>query len=453
MAPEEHTHSREASAETSEEPGAAGSPSPDGREEPTPLSAPALRFWRAAIVLLVAATVLALIQLGSHGRAASAARAVRDGVAWAAQGVGDGVSGAAGAVGDAWDDWSSRLQSIAADEPAPALLATAAPGSSSLLVVATDDSGAASSVALFSSSPDDEHSVILFPPGTLTTIPGYGDFPLGETSRFEDAELTALTISNLLGIRIDGILTLSPGRLAEALGDSIIVDLPAALVVSDGEGSVVLADAGQSALSAALAEAVLVTKGDGDELEWVERQGAVWEAVLDHLVASPATVDRLAAMAVPSAVAGDLLASMATAESRTVGAVPLTRVAAGDAERFTVRGDDAVEFVSARLAHLLIREGERPRIEVLNGNGRIQTTRLVAETLVQKGFLVVKTDNADSFNYPQTRVIAQGRANRAVGAEVADLLDVGQLELEIRAASGVVDISIIVGQDIPTGEG
>ncbi len=59
---------------------------------------------------------------------------------------------------------------------------------------------------------------------------------------------------------------------------------------------------------------------------------------------------------------------------------------------------------------MLLRAGERPRVEVLNGNGRIGATRVVAEAVVRRGFRVVRTDNADRFDYATTLVIATAGA-------------------------------------------
>ena len=50
-------------------------------------------------------------------------------------------------------------------------------------------------------------------------------------------------------------------------------------------------------------------------------------------------------------------------------------------------------------------------------------------------------------------MIAQGREHQREAEEVVNLLGSGDLLLELRAPSGVVDLSIIVGLDIPAGEG
>jgi hypothetical protein len=110
-------------------------------------------------------------------------------------------------------------------------------------------------------------------------------------------------------------------------------------------------------------------------------------------------------------------------------------------------------FVAERFGHLVLRPAGRPSIEILNGNGRIGSTHAVAAILVRQGFRVIRTDNADTFEYTDTLVVAQGEAAEESAREIVEILGHGLLVLEVRAPSGVVDVSIIVGTDVPTGEG
>jgi hypothetical protein len=300
--------------------------------------------------------------------------------------------------------------------------------------------------------PDGSSTLVVFPPELTATVPGYGDFKLEDTVRFEDAALTALTLSNILGIRIDATVGIDTDQLALALGSPLTVDLPTDAVVPSGDGGTILAERGQAQLQPSVVAAVLATQGDSDPLTWLERQGAVWEAIFASDQRAQ-FIDALSGFAGAGEDAGIPLRAVAAGAPVSVGSPPVTGIGIGTDEQLVLRGADADAFVASRLDHLALRDGERPRVEVLNGNGLPQTTRLVAETLVKRGFRVIRTDNADSFDYRDSRVIAQGRGNRLPGAEIVGLLGVGQLELEVRAPSGVVDVSIIVGEDIPIGEG
>lgn len=98
-------------------------------------------------------------------------------------------------------------------------------------------------------------------------------------------------------------------------------------------------------------------------------------------------------------------------------------------------------------------DGGRPRLEVLNGNGVPGTTDSVIGDLVRAGFFVIKTGNADRFDYPVSQVIAQGSDAEGAAQRAREVLGFGEVFLEGTAPSLVVDVSIIVGTDIPAGEG
>lgn len=409
-----------------------------------------MRFWRAGIGLLILATVVAVIGLGAGGRASSAAGAVGDAARWSGDRIGAGFD----EVGERWDDWTTRLQELAADEPPPVLEAIEVPeGSASLFLAVTDESGDGVAYALVASSPEGDQAVVLFPPGLLSIVPGYGEFSLSEAALFEDPGLAAVTISNLLGIRIDEVVALGPGDVEALLTGPLAVDLPVSLIVAEDEGSRVLADAGLAERPPSLVEAILSIEGEGGQLDWLQRQAAVWQAMLDEIAANPELAERLDEFAGPGSEAGPILVAAASDSERVLTVIPVTRISSGGEEGFVVSSDSVDSFITDRLSHLVFREGDRPRVEVLNGNGRTQATRLVAESLVNRGFRVIRTDNADAFTYGESQVIAQGRENRGAADEALALLGTGELVLELRAPSGVVDVSIIVGLDIPSGEG
>jgi hypothetical protein len=88
-------------------------------------------------------------------------------------------------------------------------------------------------------------------------------------------------------------------------------------------------------------------------------------------------------------------------------------------------------------------------VEILNGNGRIGTTGPIAALLVDNGYRVVKTDNADRDDYAESRIIAQGREHQQDAIDVQRMLGSGEVLLELRQPSGIVDLTIIVGRDNP----
>ncbi len=404
--------------------------------------------WRLALTVLVLATAVAAIA-AARVVLPPVARAAATAAGWSA----DAAASGAGEVADVWTGWAGRLEAVAEESAGTVPVALPAPeGSASVLVTVADAGGEGVAFALFAVGPGSPATVMLAPADLLAILPGYGDFRLAQAVQFEGPELAALTLTNLLGVRVDHVLGLGPGDLERALGGPAVLDLPTPLIVAQGDEGQVLAASGRAERPAVVVEAVLTTPGVGDPLEWLERQGAVWEAVLAAAAAEPQVAGRLAALAESGAAEIEAVLAAAAGAGASITAVPVGRVAVGGEDvRYTLDADGE-DFVAGRLGHLAVRDGPRPRVEVLNGNGRVGTTRVVAEQLVERGFRVVRTDNADRFDYELTQVVAQGRVNRVAAQAVLDMIGSGELLLELRNPSGLIDISIIVGQDVPAGE-
>jgi len=351
--------------------------------------------------------------------------------------------------GDAVEEWATRLRSIAAEVPDREVEErTEVTESASALVVVGAGPGDCA-FALLAVSPAGAGTLTLLPQGLVGVVPGYGEFTLAQALAFEGPDLAALTVTNLLGVRIDRVLSLPAGTLAGALPPSLTVDLPVPLFIPEGGGVV----AGPQQLPPATVETLLVTQGSGDPFEWLQRQGAAWRGILDALAAEPEAADRLTASMISGASeVADLLLVLATSEDLLLGSLPVEAAGIGGDEALALSEGAETEFIPSRLGHLLLRTGERPRVEVLNGNGRIGATRVVAEAVVRRGFQVVRTDNADRFDYASTLVVAQGPEAVAAAAEAAGIIGAGSVYQEEAAPALVVEVSIIVGLDIPAGE-
>lgn len=369
-------------------------------------------------------------------------------------GVADGFSWAA----DRWSDATTELRRTMEDLPERQLeeqrqLA----GSESLLIAVVDDDRRATALALLSRSGAEDATTLLIPPSLFDLLPSYGDFAFSEATVFEGPDLLRLAVSNLLGVRIDGGLVLAPGDLAGVLSGPIPVTIPEPLIVEDNSGvGTFVAEAGPATYPPEMVEVLMVTRGTADALAWLERQAGVWEAILLEIRSNPAVAPAMAEFVTE---VGDeeratrLIASTA-ADGPGLTVVPVERVSvAGTDASFTLQTAEAAALVDLRMPHLDLADGDRTRVEVLNGNGAVLATRKVTETLIRRGFRVIITNNADRFDYESTVIVAQGRDNRAEAERARVALGVGDVQLELRAPSGVVDVSIIVGLDIPAVEG
>lgn len=372
---------------------------------------------------------------------ADRARRARRRIAWA-------VGGALVIV------WSAVIfsfwlgQRTTTDDPQTPIGEVPSEGVSALFAVLNSE-GRTMSIALLAASEDGNDRVAMLHPSLLVTIPGFGENLVSNAELFDGPALLGTTVSNLLGVRIDEVVVWTAASLQAAITEPIVIDLPEPLIVADGTAQLVIAGTGPIARDGAAIARLLVDKGLGDDLDLLQRQGAVWSGLLDRGGVDEAFIDRLVAGA--GAAARSALVGVSTGDP-VLTIVPATRIEpSGRVERYQLDGRDAAAFVAAHISYLQLAQEPRVRVEVLNGNGTIGTTRPVAALLVDAGFRIVVTDNADRSDYPTTLIIAQGRNFQQAALSVREVIGLGDVSMEIRQPSGVVDVTIIVGQDLPAG--
>ncbi|RZV43081.1 MAG: LytR family transcriptional regulator [Acidimicrobiia bacterium] len=308
--------------------------------------------------------------------------------------------------------------------------------SRSALVVVAGEDGRATSIALFVSDGLDDHRLLVAPPALTMQIPGYGDGNLSEALAIEDAELVRLSLVNELGVRIDETVVLGPGDVSTLLGEAVRIDLPNPFIINSARGEVVSVGAGSDVFVPDTAETLLVSQGADSPLEWLQRQRAVWEAIATQVSASPG----------PAAGLSPILESVAEQLGETaVSMMPVDRVGVGISELLVVSRNS--DLLNERIAFLALSESARPRIEILNATTFPGVSRPLAETLIEAGFRLIKTDNADQRTRRDTLIIAQGVANQQAALDAQALLAGGDVVVQ-PSGSGVVDVSIIVGRDI-----
>jgi hypothetical protein len=169
----------------------------------------------------------------------------------------------------------------------------------------------------------------------------------------------------------------------------------------------------------------------------------VWESIFAEASSDEDILDEmLASLDLQSDLAYQALSTAVVADPLLINTVPATRaVGVGSSgERYTLSTDDGAAFVSATFAYLQIGTEPRLRVEILNGTGVLGTAGPIAEVLIEAGYRVVFTDNAEQQDFETSRFIAQGLDHQE--AAVAEVC------LEQRQPSGVVDLTIIVGSDL-----
>jgi len=380
--------------------------------------------------------------------------ALRHPIAAGLRAAGDWTGDTAESTRDLWSGWGSSLRDRAAAIPEPPPTTTVPPVEpvESLSVLMTiGEGGGTSAFALLVQPPVGDRELVMIPQTLLVQVPGFGEFSMAEALAFGGPGLARLALANEMGIRIDDLAVLPIGGLS-VVADGLVVDVPVELFVEEPDGSRRLIASGAQRLSIDLVELLLVEQGTGDQFDWLRRQEAVWEGIGAFVVDDPGAATRLMATAASPAGAAELL--VAIGADPQIGAPPLDRVAMGGSRDALVLATDRIDgYVGERLGHLLLREGRRPRVEILNGNGLAGSSLQVAGALISEGFYVFRSGNADRFDYATSQVIAQGEDAAASAREVGSILGVADVLLEARAPSGVVDVSIIVGTDLARREG
>lgn len=322
----------------------------------------------------------------------------------------------------------------------------AATGASALMVVA-DEAGRTQSIMLLAASDGAADRALLFNPSLVLTVPGFGEHELGDVARLGE-NLTALAISNLLGVRIDGTVLHDADSFALAVQEPLEVDLPEPLLAREGDVQRVLAAEGSGLRNPDLLATMLTEPGLESESGFLLRQARVWAAVMAEVAADGAFADRLLASAAP--LAAQAVNAASQDPDVVVSQLPVDRLdslGGDDRERFTFDGENSGPLVERAFPYLALATEPRVVVEVLNGNGGVGVTQPVARRLVEAGYHVIRTDNADRTDYGATQIIAQGRQYQEDALAVRELLGVGEVLLELRQPSGIFDLTIIVGND------
>lgn len=314
--------------------------------------------------------------------------------------------------------------------PTPAVVGD----SEAVLFVVAGEDGRAVSVALLASNGDDDHRILVAPRDLTMQVPGYGEGTLGEALAIEDAELVRLALVNEIGIRVDETVTIEPGEVAAMLGEAVRIDLPNPFIVNTRDGEVVSASAGSDVFVPETAETLLTTQGADTPLDWLQRQRAVWEALARQVGERPEPATEIAAG----------FADWPLADA-VVSVLPVDRVGVGISELYVVSRD--AELLTERIAYLALTDAARPRVEILNATTFPGVTRPLAEALIESGFRIIKTDNADERFRTETLIIAQGVRGQQAALDAQAIVGAGDVVVQ-SAGSGVVDVSIIVGRDV-----
>ncbi|MGI8576255.1 MAG: LCP family protein [Egibacteraceae bacterium] len=379
------------------------------------------------------------------------------------------------------------LPQASADLPAPATAApwvseteqavpdVTVPVDQSTLLLATTarGGGPANTLTLFSSGGDETpESVLFIPPGTLTEVPGVGLQTMASALQFGGAPLLQSSVEGALGIGIDQVAVVGPEELAAFFDRSggLTVDVDQQLIKRRANGSArVRFEAGSQPMDGAkLADYWTFTEVDGEDLALFVRQQDLMETLLEALAFDEALRGRMLADGAPALglttesgwteALFSALASAAEAGRLEFDITPVEPFGGVDGRgnpTFLLAEEELETFVATYLAPSVPESAKNGpvRVQVLNGVGTPGLAEAVDQALRGGGFRVVQTENANSFDYAETRILVYDERESTLerADRVRELLGTGSIQVS-RQPQSMVDMSIVVGSDFAGGD-
>ena len=174
---------------------------------------------------------------------------------------------------------------------------------------------------------------------------------------------------------------------------------------------------------------------DGGSKAWVR-----WEDVLAGILEAKA---KPSAWSTPPGTADD--ASAVTSLLQQAQGATVVEIQTAPSVQGGVEPDPTAlsTLIASRVGPAL---GPLVRVIVENGNGRPGLGAVVGELLAPRGFLVVASQNASSFDVQETQIVAANASFLPWATEAQGLLGAGKV-YEGSQATGVADVTIVVGKD------
>lgn len=324
-------------------------------------------------------------------------------------------------------------------------LASATGGGPSALLVQVDDEGRAVSFTLFVLHADTGGTTVLMPPSTMVEIPGFGLERLSRAVELGGVELAGLTLSNLLSTEFDHVEVVGPNdlaALARVLGP-LPVDNPSRLDTADDSGRIeVLWPAGPVDVEPGAAAQFLAQRAlQETDLERMVRHQRYWDAFLDA---------RRGIVGVVTDPQRDLEAFLDEAAIRAddidFRILPVETIG-GPEELYGVDAGGLSDLLRIVAPARLADDGDRVRVQLLNGVGTPGLAEPVTALLLPTGAVVQLTGNALEFDYRVTQVVYYRDEHLASALRIQEELGVGEV-VKQRDPIDVVDVTVVIGQDL-----
>jgi polyisoprenyl-teichoic acid--peptidoglycan teichoic acid transferase len=284
--------------------------------------------------------------------------------------------------------------------------------------------------------------VISLPKNLMVEIPGKGAGDLKQAYATGKISLTKTTIEYLTGVKVDHYFKVSEKALSRIVNEI---------------GGVTIA--GKKMNGEAVTNYLSPSTADEKEIDRLSRQNkfvtalkgkAAGAAVFDKMLSTLTTLRGAYDSDLgPAEVESVIMASIDTTTNNfKVVTLPVKEVLVD--QRYYYQPEKTA--VDAMITGIFYSDKNNPsknlRVRVLNGVGEPGVATEVANKLIDKGYRVVDTKNADSFDYTETQIIiySSNAQKTALADKIKDTLGVGKVAVN-NLPQDVADVTVIIGKD------
>ncbi len=337
-----------------------------------------------------------------------------------------------------------------------------------LLLQVRGNDGLAKTSVLLAHDPADKRSSMLFiPPSVLAQAPGLGTVPFEEALKLGGPAASRGAITDLLGVTVDYDWTFTEigfTALVQRLGGvRADVDTDVLATTPAGQRVLLIPPGANQQLDGPQALAFATYQGPGeDQLATLPRLQEVLEGLLDKTESAAALTPIVQAglRAAPANLAPGALSQLVAgvaASRRTdlisYATLPVISIDNG-APRLRYRLDEvpALELVRRTLAASVPAgrfDGDK-RVIIQNGTGLPGFTSTAQQRLSANGFDIVKTGNANRFDYARSVILVKdtSASSTALGTQVARALRLSPTLIRVNSQrNSVTDVIVILGRD------
>lgn len=342
------------------------------------------------------------------------------------------------------DSREGRQIMAVTDPAAPGWEATVDP--TPLMAVAVEgDRGALDHVAVLTLTGEGSGGVIVIPPTTLMPVPGAPTMPLDAVYQLRGAQEVRAGVEAILSVGIPEIRVVRPAEWADLTAPVS----PLAITNTDpvtGPAGEVIFPRGAIDVPASRVWTYIGTRSPGEnELSRMVRVGAFWRGWVQAIGRAPDL-----GAAVPGEVdsgLGRFLRSLAGRQV-VVSTLPVVRflMPDGSGEVFDAIREEVPAFVQQLVPFPAGPEGQRLRLRVLDGTGRLGHGLEAARSLTAGGGQIDKVGNAEAFDVETTTLTYYDDALRGRVEALRDALGVGEL-VKSDALNVAVDVTVVLGAD------